>query len=153
MQTVRLLIFLALVLACLAPDGEASPARRIALLIGSPWNGEETVIQNDLASFRQALQKRGFEESQIRQLSGKLDRRQVLDALRSISRASASWKRGEVFLYYTGHGSFSGLDATTARPALALGRTAAGDQLVYWDEIFSVLRLPSGVQLILLPDC
>jgi hypothetical protein len=110
-------------------------------------------MQNDMASFRTALMKRGFEPSQIMEVSGRLTRAQVLAAIRATAASTASWDSGEVFFYYTGHGWFSGDSAQTARPALAFVRDPESDNVLYWDEVFSALRLPRGVQLILLPDC
>jgi hypothetical protein len=147
------LLGLTLVLAvCVSPVSGGAP-HRLALLIGSPWSGEENVIQNDIASFRKALAKRGFEPSQIKEVSGKLARAQVLDAIRATSAEVATWDAGEVFLYYTGHGWFSGDSAKTARPALALDSASDPTRALYWDEVFLALHLPQHVQLILLPDC
>lgn len=155
MSAVARRVFCVVMFTGLALAANARPAQRIALLIGCPWNrsGEEIVIQNDVASLRSALEKRGFQASEIKELSGKVDRGAVLGAVDSISRAIASWKEGDVLLYYSGHGSFSGNDARTARPALALASEASGDHVVYWDEVFSALHLPPGVRLVLLPDC
>jgi hypothetical protein len=148
----RLLGLTLMLAVCMSSAGGGSP-HRLALLIGSPWSGEETVIQNDIASFRTALAKRGFEPSQIKELSGKLTRAQVLDTIRAVTEATASWDSGAVFLYYTGHGWFSGDSAKTARPALALERDPDINNVLYWDDLFLALRLPRGVQLIVLPDC
>jgi hypothetical protein len=152
MPSLRPLCLALIIAAWMTPAGSAPP-HRLALLIGSPWRGEETVIQNDIASFRVALTKRGFKPSQLKELSGKLTRPQVLSAVSAVSTTTAAWGSGEVFLYYTGHGSFSGETVQTARPALALGPDSDPNSLVYWDEVFSAMRLPRGVQLILLPDC
>jgi hypothetical protein len=148
-------VFCVVMLAALVFAGDARPAPRIALLIGCAWNtpGEGNVIQNDVASLRSALEKRGFQGSEIKELSGRVDRRAVLSAVHAVSRAVASWQEGEVFLYYSGQGSFSGTSASTARPALALASEASAGHLVYWDEVFSALQLPPGVRLVLLPDC
>ena len=151
MRAITRILCATLVLTSWIAPASGKSRHRIALLMGSPWNGEETVIQNDIASLRLALQQRGFESAQIKELAGKLSRRAVLDAVRATSEATATWDTGEVVLYYTGHGSFSGESAQTARPALALGPEQ--DQTVSWDEIFSTLRLPRGVQFVLLPDC
>jgi hypothetical protein len=155
MPAIARLVFCLVGFTGLAFASDARPAPRIALLIGCPWNisGEETVIQNDVASLRSALEKRGFQPGEIKELSGKTDRGAVLGTVDSISRTVASWKEGEVFLYYTGHGSVSGTSASRARPALALASEALGDHIVYWDEVFSGLHLPPGVRLVLLPDC
>jgi hypothetical protein len=152
MRSLRPLCLALIIAAWTAPAG-AAPPHRIALLIGSPWSGEATVIQNDIASFRIALTKRGFKPSELKELSGKLTRTQVLAAVSAVSATTAAWDSGEVFVYYTGHGSFSGQTAQTARPALALGPDSNPNSLIYWDEVFSAMRLPPGVQLILLPDC
>jgi hypothetical protein len=111
------------------------------------------MMQNDIASFRTALMKRGLQPSEIKEVSGKLTRAQVLHALRATAAAAAGWEGGEVFVYYTGHGWYSGDSAQTARPALALQRDPDAKSALFWDEVFAALRLPRGVQLILLPDC
>src|SRR4051794_40191553 len=68
--------------------GCTQPRHRIALLMGSSWTHEETLIDNDVSSFRPALQKRGFEASQIKVPPEKLNRGAVLDAIRAIASAA-----------------------------------------------------------------
>jgi hypothetical protein len=128
--SIRLVGVVLMVAIGTVPCGAGSP-HRLALLIGSPWSGEETVIRNDIASFRTALAQRGFEPSEIKVASGRLTRAQVLDAVRAVSATTASWDGGEVFLYYTGHGWYSGDSAKIARPALALERDPDSNNALY----------------------
>jgi hypothetical protein len=149
MKTAARILFVLMILSTWALPSAERPRQRIALLIGSPWKGEETMIQNDLGSMRRALLKRGFDAGQIKELSGSLNRLAVLTAVRSAAAATATWGTGEFFFYYSGHGRFSGETAETAKPSLALGPEVE----VSWEEVFSTLHLPQGVRLIVLPDC
>ena len=61
-----------------------------------------------------------------------------------------------MFLYYTGHGSPTSLDESTAEAALQLADPSAGgpdeEQRMPWSEVFDALHAPAGVALLLLPD-
>jgi len=120
---------------------------RLAVLIAAPLRGEAP-MQNDLGLIYEAVRRRGFAPEEFLTLSGALNRRLLLALIREASESINGWKSGELFLFYSGHGSFEGSTLADARPGLQLM-----SDLVLWDEVFAALALPSGVRLTLLPDC
>ena len=66
----------------------------------------------------------------------------------------ATWQRGDVWLYFGGHGTFRGTTAADAQPGLQLTSALhpAQEEQVWWDEVFAALQVPAAVQLTLLPD-
>jgi hypothetical protein len=127
--------------------------RKLALLItpvkpGEPANVFETAMLNDLALVRRALQRRGFQAGEILCLQERVTPQALRAFLAEASKRTASWSDGEVFLFYSGNGHFRHAALGDPRPGLHL---SGGDML--WDEVFSILNLPSGVHLTLLADC
>ena len=132
-------------------------AHQLALLIGAPWR-EEAAMHGDVQAFYDALTARGLSSDDLLVLEGRLDRELVLSFLASAKSRVAAWSRGDVFLYYSGHGAYAPMDATdaaTVEPALVFGQGDLHDpsRWVLWREVFGALALPVGVRLTLLPDC
>jgi hypothetical protein len=126
---------------------------RLALLVAAPQQNE-TAMQADLDAMRVALQRRGFADSELLTLDGPLDPDVLTRFLRAAAQRIATWPQGEVLLYYTGHGFYSGETVADARPGLHLAKPSASNQYrIYWDEVFAVLAVPPHVRLVLLPDC
>ena len=148
-----LLLAVALVLHAV-PSGAATP-RRLAVLIASTWK-DDTSAHADVIATYQVLRRRGFAPEELMVLSGALSRSVLLAFLQDVHRRVARWDAGEVWLSYSGHGSYEGKTVAEARPGLLLTGEPlppGPEQQVFWDEIFSVLGVPAAVQLTVLPDC
>jgi hypothetical protein len=128
-------------------------AHRLALLIAAPWPGE-TAMHNDLLAVVDALGQRGYSANERMVLEGQLNRRSLLALFEEAHRRIAQWKDGEVFLYFGGHGYYSGATASDARPGLLLASDPeySSDIAVFWDEVFKALNVPPTVRFIVLPD-
>ncbi len=113
-------------------------------------------MHDDLNAMREALRLRGYRANEIQALEGTLTRSRLVALLDSASRQIASWKSGSVFLYYTGHGSPTSQDAATAEAALqfqdGLPEETKREDWIAWTDVFAALKLPAGVELVLLPD-
>jgi hypothetical protein len=132
-------------------------AHRLALLIGAPWRGE-AAMHGDVQAFYNALAARGVSSDDLLVFEGRLDRELVLGLLASIQYRVSNWDRGDLFLYYSGHGAYSPMDeidAATVEPALVFGPDDLDDpsRWLFWRELFDALALPADVRLALLPDC
>jgi hypothetical protein len=132
-------------------------AHQLALLIGAPWRGE-AAMHGDVQAFYDALSARGVPTDDLLVLEGRLDRELVLAFLASAKSRVSGWGRGDVFLYYSGHGAYAPLDevdANTVEPALVFGQGDLDDpsRWMFWREVFGALALPPTVRLALLPDC
>lgn len=112
-------------------------------------------MHNDVVAMHDALLARGFSLEDILLLEGKLNRKLLFDLIREVNKRVAAWKSGEVFIHYSGHGTFVGSTALEARVGLQLAPNKPNHKSnrVFWDEVFMALRLPANVGLILLPDC
>jgi hypothetical protein len=132
---------------------ECADGRRIALLIAAPFEGEQA-MHNDLIAMQGALRLRGFAASEILSIEGPLTRDRLMHFLAESRGRIAGWQSGEIFLYYTGHGAFSGDDPKNARPGLQLSRPTPDSEgeRVYWDEVFGTLKVNRDVKICLLPD-
>lgn len=135
----------------------AEPSRRLAVLVAAPLAGQQAML-NDVAAMDAALRQRGFRPEEIVTLHGPVRREALLTFFLQVGARIASWSEGEVFLYYSGHGMFTGTTVESARPGLLLSAdaelsTESCDTCVFWDEVFTALALPKNVQLILVPDC
>ena len=111
-------------------------------------------MHDDLVATANALRQPGFEAEEFQVLEGSLTRSVLLAFLQDVHQRIASWRHGEVFFAFSGHGTFSGTTAAEARPGLQLTddlRPSPAHQ-VFWDEVFAALNVPAAVQLILLPD-
>ena len=151
----RVALFLAglALLAGRSAGADADAPKRLAILIGSPWEGESD-IHNDLTAIYQALRQRGFAPEEILSLEGSLSRQSLLPFLQIAGRSAAGWRSGKVFLYFSGHGNFTGTTVPTAQPGLQLtGDPKNPDTFVLWKDAIAALSLPPGVELFLLPDC
>jgi hypothetical protein len=127
---------------------------RLALLIAAPHNGEAS-MHNDVMAMYDALLARGFFSKDILLLEGKLNRKLLMSLIGEVNKRMATWKSGEVFMHYSGNGTFVGSTASEARVGLQLAPDTPSNKShrVFWDEVFTALRLPTDVGLILLPDC
>jgi hypothetical protein len=129
---------------------------QLALLIGAPWRGE-AAMHGDVQAFYDALTGRGLSDDLL-VLEGRLDRELVLDFLAAVQSRVSNWERGNLFLYYSGHGAYTPMDVTAvtmAEPALVFAPDDLDDpsRWVVWRDLFGALALPAGVRLALLPDC
>jgi hypothetical protein len=133
--------------------GETSGSRRLALLVAAPWEGE-TAMHDDLAATYTALRQRGFAPEEFLVLEGPLTRSLVLAFLQDVHRRIAPWPTGDVWFSFSGHGHFIGTTASDAIPGLLLASQMppSQEQQVSWEEVFAALRVPTAVQLVLLPD-
>ncbi len=137
--------------------------RRLALLVTAPWPNQpqDAAMHNDHLAMYAALRARGFTPDEVTSLDGVRNRPRLLAFLRDVGRRLAGWRAGggNVFLFYSGHGVFTGDTVKTARPGLWLAPPAPerpGDdpgERLFWDEAFAALSLPASVRLTLLPDC
>src|SRR5512143_3915268 len=87
---------------------------RQALLIAAPHEAEVS-MHYDLAAMYAALQARGLAPEEILLLEGSLDRRILLHFLEGFRHKIAQWREGELFLYLSGHGFFTGETVAEAR--------------------------------------
>ena len=126
---------------------------QLALLIGAPHDGDLS-MHNDLVAMYDALRMRGLAPEEVLTLEGKLDRQILMGFLKGVSRRIAKWARGELFLYFSGHGFFTGDTVEEARVGVQLQSAAQEDSeyCTYWDEIFATLSVPEGVIFTILPD-
>ena len=98
-------------------------------------------MHGDVQAFYDALAARGVSSDDLLVLEGRLDRELVLGLLASVQSRVSAWDRGDLFLYYSGHGAYAPLDATdaaTAEPALVFGPDDLDDpsRWVFWREVF-----------------
>jgi hypothetical protein len=132
-----------------AADNTTPRTRRLALLIASPWPGE-TAMQEDLVAMYAALRGRGMLPEEILSLSGRLSRTLLLAILEEARRRVTTWDAGELFLYFSGHGSFD----CQRRPGLRLRNDFPEPGIdVAWHEVLDALPLRRDIPLVLLPDC
>ena len=135
----------------------AAPSSRLALLVAAPMPGE-AAMHDDLVAMYGALRARGFRPEEILALDGPVRRDLLAAFIRDAGAWVAGWSRGDVFLYYSGHGAFwpgDAVDAAHARPALMLdgASEATPDGWLFWDEALAALGISPSVRLTLLPDC
>lgn len=121
-------------------------AQQLALLVARPWEASEPMV-DDVALMARALERRGFQNPQIRRLAGSFTKAELLEFLKVGAAEAARWKEGSVILHVSGHGGF---DEKLMEPHLMLSKDPA--QWVPWSEIFRSLALPKQVQLVVLPD-
>ncbi|MGH7599055.1 MAG: hypothetical protein ACREOI_22090 [bacterium] len=135
-------------------DVEGVHPSRLALLIAAPHK-DEVAMHNDVGAMFNALLVRGFSSKDILLLEGKLNRKLLMSLIGAINKRVATWKSGEVFMHYSGNGAFIGSTASETRVGLQLApdKPSHKSNRVFWDEVFTALRLPTNVRLILLPDC
>ncbi|MCG8419178.1 MAG: hypothetical protein MJE77_14685 [Proteobacteria bacterium] len=129
----------------------------LAVLIAAIWPGE-SAMHDDTAAVYRALRQRGVTADQIWTLEGSLSAELVMAFLAAAQKHIADWTRGNVFLYYSGHGAYIPVDATSptrANPAMRLrpGRGQSPDQYLLWSDALATLSLPKGLHLTVLPDC
>jgi hypothetical protein len=144
---------LVLVLLGRSTAAEPEPARRLAILVAVPWEGE-TAMYNDLTATYGALRQRGFASEAVLVLAGPLTRSGLLAFLHDIHRRIAPWPRGDVWFSFSGHGAFTGMTTAEARPGLLFTSemSASPEHQMFWDEVFAALQVPPAVQLTVLPD-
>jgi hypothetical protein len=112
----------------------------------------------DVQAFYDVLAARGVSSDELLVLEGRLDRELMLRFLASVRSRVSTWDRGDVFLYYSGHGAYApsdAIDAASVEPALVFDQGDLGEpsRWLFWREIFAKLALPPSVRLALLPDC
>lgn len=112
----------------------------------------ELSMSNDLEAMHAALRSRGYLDAEILELEGEMTRAGARAWLEVAARRIESWRSGSVFLYYTGHGSPTSLDESTAEAALQFADVSDEEGRMSWDEVFDALRTPAGVELVVLPD-
>jgi hypothetical protein len=148
-------VILLLVLMLWGPTtvADTGKARRLALLVAAPWEGE-AAMHNDLVATYNALRQRGFAPEEFLVLAGSLTRSLLLTFLHDAQRRIGSWHSGEVWVSFSGHGTFRGTTAAEARPGLLLTSALhpSHEEQVLWEEVFAALQVPAAVQLTLLPD-
>jgi hypothetical protein len=147
MKNTMKILFCLLLLFLSSVSTFANEPKRLAVMISATWGADEA-MHNDLMAMHQALRQRGLRDNEILSLEGKLDRNIILGFLNEIGKDVATWREGEIFLYYTGHGSLEGKNAKEAIVGLQLSM----QEKVSWNEIFTALRITPKVRLILLPD-
>jgi hypothetical protein len=135
--------------------GEAIADRpqRLALLIAAPWEGE-VAMHNDLIAMYNALRQRGFLHREILSLEGQLNRRSLISFLQKARGRMATWRQGELLLYFGGHGIYTGTNASESRPGLWLRHDLKQSvkYTMFWDEVFAALNVSADVKVTLLPD-
>jgi hypothetical protein len=149
-QVILLLVLMLLGPAIAADTGQR---QRLALLVAAPWEGE-TAMHNDVVAMHTALRQRGFSPEEFLVLEGPLTRGVLLAFLHDVRRRIGSWRRGEVWLSFSGHGAFRGATATDAQPGLLLTSALrpSHEEQVWWEEVFAALQVPAAVQLTVLAD-
>jgi hypothetical protein len=131
----------------------ASAPRRLALLIGRPAQTDPS-MHDDLEAMRTALSARGYEPGDFLTLEGILSRELFQSFLKEASRRTRNLSGGELFIYYSGNGTFTKESERSARAGLSLGGDGKSEgQFMYWDEVFETLRVPDDVACVVLPDC
>jgi hypothetical protein len=147
-----LLLFL-FILAVNASEAKPDRPQRLAILIIAPWKGE-AAMNNDLIAMYNALRLRGFSDKEILLLKGQLNRRSFMSFLQKAGTRMATWRQGELFFYFGGHGTFTGTNASESRPGLWLRHDLqqSVEYTVFWDEVFATLNVPANVKVTLLPD-
>ncbi len=155
LQSRQWLVLLLLVLMLWGPATVADMGKdqRLALLVAAPWEGE-TAMHNDLVAIYNALRQRGFAPEEFLVLEGSLTRSVLLAFLHDAQRRIGTWQRGEVWFSFSGHGTLRGTTAAEAQPGLLLTNPLrpSDEEHVWWEEIFTALRVPAAVQLTVLPD-
>ena len=74
--------------------------------------------------------------------------------LEGVRHRIAQWREGQLFLYLSGHGFFSGDTVKEARVGIQLQKATAGSSVhnVYWEEVFCALAVPEVVMVTMLID-
>jgi hypothetical protein len=133
----------------------AAPSRRLALLFGAPWKGEN-FLANGVGKMQEALQARGLGAGEMMASHEPLDRERLMRRLVEVRQRISSWRDGNIFLYYDGHGMYSrsGVAGTTPEPGLQLtGDRDDPNSALLWRELWDTLRVPPGVRVLAIPDC
>jgi hypothetical protein len=136
-----------------AGEAKLDGPQRLAILIIAPWKGE-AAMNNDLTAVYKALRLRGFSDKEILSLKGQLNRSSFMSFLQKARKRMATWRQGELFFYFGGHGTFTGTNASESRPGLWLKHDLqqSVQYTVFWDEVFATLNVPANVKVTLLPD-
>ena len=93
--------------------------RWLSLLIAAPLE-KETAMLNDLAAIEKSLRSRGIPEEQILSIQGTLNQKLLFSFLNEARQHIADWNLSNIFLYYSGHGFFTGTNKSNAQPGLML---------------------------------
>lgn len=137
-------------------EAQRPEPNKLALIIAAPGLDDKTgmlepFMSNDAALLSQALLGRGFKLKEILVLDGgkvDLDRGKLLAFLQQAAAQVAGWNGGTILLFYSGHGDKE-IERRTARASMVLKHK--GD-VVAWQTVFDALKVPKGVNLLVLPD-
>lgn len=127
----------------------AKPDNFLAVELVAPTAGEVAIMENDRQLLNASLKARGLPERDIlyRRINATSDLEEMVGEAR---RRIASWKSGTLVFYYSGHGAVTDLQ----HPEAGLVIPPFKEDIVYpWRKVFAGLAPPSGVHVLLLPDC
>src|SRR5262245_57080366 len=154
-------------------EDESRPASRprvAALLAVSPSNSagnvppEGTAPINDTAFLTSALQYRGFRKSEFVMRHTRYSaattprhlnegRERTLSFFDDMRRRAAEWSEGDVFLLISVASLLETPEELRSRAGFpAAWRWDGTVELVFWDEVWSRLKVPPGVRLFVLVD-
>ena len=126
---------------------------KMAVLLGAP-HGNQVSVHHDLSMMYAALQLRGFSADEIFSLEGGLTKQLAQGFLAGIRHKITNASISELFLYFSGHGYFTGTSADTAQVGLLLNEEALSNpsERISWVEIFEALQVPNQINVVFLPD-
>jgi hypothetical protein len=93
--------------------------RWLSLLIAARWE-QDTIMLNDLAAIDKSLRSRDIPDNQILSIQGTLNRKSLFSFLNKARQQITESNLCNVFLYYSGHGFFTGTNTSNAQPGLLL---------------------------------
>ena len=124
------------------PTAAASEeVRRLALLIAAPWEGE-TAMHNDLVATYTVLRQRGFAPEEFLVLEGPLTRSLLLAFLQDVHRRIREWPQGNVWFFFSGHGTLRGTTAADAQAGLLFTSAVhpSPEDQMWWEDVFAACR-------------
>ena len=139
--------------AALARPASGGPSNRLALLLAAPWKGE-TWLENGIARMQAVLQARGLSSADTIASAEPLDRKRLLRRLGEVNKRIASWRQGELFLFFDGHGMYARTTGAVPEPGLQLtGDREDPNSALLWRELWDTLKPPPAVRVLAVPDC
>ena len=147
------ILIVMLMLVGYSAAADPGDTRRLAMLVAAPWEGE-TAMHNDLVAAYTVLRQRGFAPEEFLVLEGPLTRSLLLAFLQDVHRRIGTWPRGEVWFFFSGHGTLRGTTAADAQAGLLFTGALhpSYEDQVWWEEVLAALQAPPAVQVLLLPD-
>lgn len=127
--------------------------RRLAIVVGGMSTRDPQLAQavrNDVELWQATLRAQGYAPSEVVVLSGAIGPRLFLASLEDVARRIARWRKGQVLLCYSGSGSQEHPKEKGAPQHVGVALRGGA---VRWSQIFATLKVPDGVNLLLLPDC